>query len=518
MAAGLNATFPEPTNLAIAPPTRATPGAYPTAPGTVIPVSVLQSAIAQAVTQDASQFPTGMSATQAYSMVYQRLLVEENGGADPGPNGSITVTGSSTSGASGIIQAFQPALNDYNTANNTGYTTTMLASGALTAQTQMQIMTGIMANYATQVAANNPGLTGSSLATAAGLAYNIGVGGLQRAVADNVPGGVLTNANLAQALPALKTVVAAANKAGSAGAAAAAAASYVAGAVPATEAASAAAPVHPLVQANSGNAYAPESVIWDGLNNTPWWKLEGALVGNPALRRVPDAISFMLTLPPRDTGDYLTTVQGGQEKVVVRLNVGLQSIGQGASHQNSVEPTATGLLLNLWDSKPDMITAAGTTGTFMNAFGITSLMSATGSPAASAFLSTLVATFGNRNAAATQNANGLRVAAQDAFMELWALFKNNGIIRYHPQAIQDAAENGLMVNNATNLSGYQMRHRLGDVLGSGYVAMIYKDRTLMGRFKSFDLTANADSPYRWDFNFTFRVMSDFTPYNVQGVM
>lgn len=284
----------------------------------------------------------------------------------------------------------------------------------------------------------------------------------------------------------------------------------------------------PLSLNNDGSAYSPRTVIQDGLDNVPWWQLEGALVGNPNLRRVPDAVQFLLALPPRDTGSYLSTRSG---RVVIRLNVGLISLGQGSAHQNSIEPTGTGLLLTLWDSKPDMLTGSGTTGAFMNLGGLTDLMSQTGSAAASAFRRLLVASLGggsgvlNAQAAVLNQANGLRVAAQDAFMELWALFKNNGLIRYTLPEVQTSGlsstsptsqVNDALANLDTNLSGYQMRHRVGDIMNAGYVAMVYRDRTLLGQFKSFDLTANADSPYRWDFNFTFRVLSDFVPYNVYG--
>ena len=267
-------------------------------------------------------------------------------------------------------------------------------------------------------------------------------------------------------------------------------------------------------------------VITDGLDNTPWWMVEGTLVGNPGLRRIPDAITFMVQLPPQLTGELLRRPL--KQPTQLRLNVGLSTISQGSAHQNGIEPTGSGLLLNLWDSRPDIITASGTTGVFMNQFGVTSLMSS------NEFSKQLqdLASMGFRDPAGRASLLRLgsdtkfRVAAQDAFIELLSLFKSNGVIRYTPMQAVPASVDGKLSVRARNeqqwsaalgLSGYQMRHRVGDVMSSGYVIMNYKGRTLAGQFKSFDWTANADSPFRWDFNFTFRVMSDYVPYMIGGL-
>ena len=102
-------------------------------------------------------------------------------------------------------------------------------------------------------------------------------------------------------------------------------------------------------------------------------------------------------------------------------------------------------------------------------------------------------------------------------MELLSLFKSNGLQRFLPVAAPTRALGSSLAQEnawsaASGMTGYQMRFRVGDVLRAGYVEMTYKGRVLLGQFKSFEWSANAESPYRWDFNFTFRVATDFTPY------
>lgn len=449
---------------------------------------------------------------QIATQTFNSQLWQENTGSTSEPgSGVVTVAGQdfAQSGHWGLDQGNDAFFATYNATNpSTPVTTAGIAAGQVGLIPQVQAGAAGWAAGATAVANANPGVTNPTyLADLGNSAYMMGAHGLQTVINQAAPNG-LTDSNYATIRPQLR---AAAVAAATGNTAAGGSANGANGSPEAPVASAAVAAKSSLSQDNDGTALNPRMVIWDGLDNVPWWKLEGALVGNPKLRRIPDAIQFMLMLPPRDDGVYLPSTQGGTDKVLIRLNTGLTSLSQGSAHQNSIEPTATGILLNVWDSRPDMISASGTTGVFMNLGGLTDLMSCQQSPVASAFLEVLTATFTHLN----NTSNGLRVASQDAFMELWALFKNNGLIRYTGSEVVSGS-NDAMANTSTNLSGYQMRHRVGDIMDAGYVVMTYKDRTLMGQFKSFDLTANADSPYRWDFNFTFRVLSDFVPYTVNG--
>lgn len=258
-------------------------------------------------------------------------------------------------------------------------------------------------------------------------------------------------------------------------------------------------------------------VIDDGLDETPWWALENAVTGNPALQRIPPAISFRLVLDS-GTGSVLSDKDGAP--LEIRLVTGVKTFSTGSTQSNSVHPTATALLLNVWEGKPDMITVTGTTGVFMNQGGLTSLMSHKGSPLLLRMLlrNSTYNGIGGDWSGENDVKNRFRVAAQDAFIELLSLFKHNGTHRFTPmqQRTVQSARNEAAWSAAAGLTGYQMRSRAGDVLGAGYVEMVYKGRVMRGMFKTFEWTANAESPYRWDFSFTFRVMEDFTPY-IMGV-
>ena len=290
-----------------------------------------------------------------------------------------------------------------------------------------------------------------------------------------------------------------------------------------------------LAAAQNTTPLVPTAVIKDGLDNVPWWKVEGLLVGNPNLRRIPDALSFRVRLY-RDKGTVLTDSKG--QPIEVRLNCGVDNFSTGSTHQNTIEPTATALLMNVWEAKPDMINAHGTTGVFLNQFGLSDFMSANGSAQALGLYDIMDSAYSESPkalAAKLKMSNKFRVAAQDAFVELLSLFKSNGIQRFLPLDLaytaldkdgkpvvelvnQNAADakNEQAWSATAGLTGFQMRHRVGDVFQSGYVEMTYRGRVLLGQFKSFEWLASAESPFRWDFSFVFRVMRELTPYYLGG--
>ena len=68
-------------------------------------------------------------------------------------------------------------------------------------------------------------------------------------------------------------------------------------------------------------------------------------------------------------------------------------------------------------------------------------------------------------------------------------------------------------------TGYQMASRTGDIRRRGYVVFSYRQATYMGYFKSMNLTADANIPFQWNFDFTFRVEKAVVPifkYKTKG--
>ena len=279
----------------------------------------------------------------------------------------------------------------------------------------------------------------------------------------------------------------------------------------------------------------PVQVIQEGLNLASWWET-GNIVGNPHLRRIPTPSWFELRLNRTD-GTSLSDKSGAP--IQVRLNVSLQSVNVKSQHIVNREPTATGLMITFWGSQPDVLVGRGTTGAFVNQFGLAALMSNK--------LSAKTASWGKLiQDALKHNPGGLRalegaggtdvfrVAAQDAFAEMLMLFKNNGVTRFlpMPQWANDMVErsptgtaalaqgmavgtayddNASVFSPAAGATGYQMKARAGDVYTRGYVAFKYKGKTYLGYFKTLNFTASAASPFKWDFDFTFRVIKSFTP-------
>jgi hypothetical protein len=120
----------------------------------------------------------------------------------------------------------------------------------------------------------------------------------------------------------------------------------------------------------------------------------------------------------------------------------------------------------------------------------------------------------------------LRIAAQEAFIEMLSLFKNNGITRFHPEIVnriypQNKQGNGGVVSGeasrtsakepmnpwskAIGMSFTQATNRSNDVMTRGYVVFKYKNKTYLGYFKDINFEMDSNNPFRWNFNFTFQV-------------
>jgi hypothetical protein len=81
-----------------------------------------------------------------------------------------------------------------------------------------------------------------------------------------------------------------------------------------------------------------------------------------------------------------------------------------------------------------------------------------------------------------------------------------------PKALAEAEKNAKIWSPAAGSTGFQMLARAGDVYSRGYVAFKYKGATYLGYFKSFNFTADAKTPFKWDFDFTFRVLQSHNPF------
>jgi hypothetical protein len=103
-----------------------------------------------------------------------------------------------------------------------------------------------------------------------------------------------------------------------------------------------------------------------------------------------------------------------------------------------------------------------------------------------------------------------RVPAQDAFSELLQLFKNNGQIRFHSENYDGSFTNKSQVgpqewDEKTGMTAFQGNARNNDVFARGVITFRLKGSTYIGYFKTFNFTMNAQTPFTWDFDFTFYV-------------
>jgi hypothetical protein len=107
----------------------------------------------------------------------------------------------------------------------------------------------------------------------------------------------------------------------------------------------------------------------------------------------------------------------------------------------------------------------------------------------------------------------LRVAAQDAFVELLSLFRNNGITRYKRDNYEDG--DSVTINRDQiqqsvwsekyGDTSYTRNARNNDVMVKGNVVMKFKSNYYHGYFKSLSWTMDAENPFQWKFDFTFQV-------------
>jgi hypothetical protein len=290
----------------------------------------------------------------------------------------------------------------------------------------------------------------------------------------------------------------------------------------------------------------------DTLTNTAWYADTGLVTGNPRIRASVQPVSFVVYFDRNDPNQMLRDVNDAKtgRPIEIQLNTSLSSFEISSKHVYNRTPSRTGMHITLWGMEPDLISGQGTTGVFMNQFGITDFMSTVGinedikkllttgfkSPQFDLNTSTEQQATGAVIAGAVpqqspadlilaaQNTNdpneAFRVAAQDAFVEFLKLFQMNGSIWYHSQSYANGTNLGTIGQTQqesptawsaqTGATSFQQHSRNNDVMTRGYVAMRYRNNTYLGYFKSLSWTQDAESPFQWKFNFTFQVEKTYT--------
>ena len=258
-----------------------------------------------------------------------------------------------------------------------------------------------------------------------------------------------------------------------------------------------------------------ELIIPEGLDTKAWYDDPQAILGNPQLL-LSSPVTFTINLKEFDSTRPLPTTQGGTDPLVVRLNCSLSEVNVSMKHIINKTNSRTGFHLTFWGMEPDTITGSGSTGVFMNRTGVTEFMSTDGSLEDNGALTTAEQAYGN-NPTQLQLLKGndtpLRVAAQDAFLELLATFRNNGIIRYRKdnylpttsQTIDRLQLQQSVWSEKYGGSNLSRQARTNDIMVKGNVVMRFKSNIYHGYFKSLSWVMDAEHPFHWKFDFTFQV-------------
>ena len=276
------------------------------------------------------------------------------------------------------------------------------------------------------------------------------------------------------------------------------------------------------VSPNTLAAIEPSTVIVQGLDEQPWFLNPNELTGNPKIHTQGYPVTFAI-ITDRDTGSFLKDSQGNN--ISIRLNASMRSYNLQSSHIINRTPSRTGLHLTFWGMNADVISGECSTGLFMNQFGITTFLNMSDiSDQARQLINNAFQSTGNLTEVGTiiavSDPDELRIAAQDAFVEFLSLFKNNGVIWYHPDdystgTAPDQASSittGTQTKNfqsafspKTGLNTYEMKARNNDVFTRGYIVMNFRSSSYLGFFKSLSWYMDADKPFSWNFNFVFQV-------------
>lgn len=202
--------------------------------------------------------------------------------------------------------------------------------------------------------------------------------------------------------------------------------------------------------------------------------------------------------------------------IVIELNASLKQFSRQMKHVMRTTPTLTGLLVTMWGLEVDTITGSGSTGVFMNRLGLTDFPSLSNAP--DEVLAMVPTTIDESNF----DEGTFRVAAKDAFIELLALFKNNATVWFQNENYtgdtSQLVESGPDMWSPTTGSTVQQNHaRRNDVMTRGTVAMNFRNSTYHGYFNALNFTLDAETPFSWNFNFTFKVERTITNVPIPDV-
>jgi hypothetical protein len=260
----------------------------------------------------------------------------------------------------------------------------------------------------------------------------------------------------------------------------------------------------------------PPYVVTEGLDATPWWLMKGGVTENPWLKQVPAPVTFEVMLPNRT---MLSNTKAGNSSgtISIRLNASVSSFEVQSGHVVNKGLSRTGMHITMWGQEADLISGEANTGAFMNALGITSFLSV--SNISAQLQSQIAKAFTHSKASldydTSSTSNSLRIAARDAFMELLALFKANGVVWFRNSTTGSGtgATNPVGVDAfspQTGLSNYQMNARTNDVMARGQVIMKFRNSMYLGYFKSLEYEMEAERPFYWKFRFVFQVEKTLT--------
>lgn len=247
----------------------------------------------------------------------------------------------------------------------------------------------------------------------------------------------------------------------------------------------------------------------------PWFVDSSLMTGNPSVRSTVQPVSFKVYLS-RETQQILSNPTSGAP-IELQLNAGITQIEIQSKHVYNRTPSRTGQHITFWGMNPDLLTGSGSTGVFMNQYGITDWFSVANVPAdvtaeiMQAFSSPLSAD----NLALSSQPNFMRVAAQDAFVEFLKLFQMNGNVWFHNpnySGYQTGTQQSTPTvwSPQTGLTTAMQNARNNDVFSRGYVQMTFKNNVYLGYFKSLTWTQDAEKPFQWLFNFVFQVERTYT--------
>lgn len=255
--------------------------------------------------------------------------------------------------------------------------------------------------------------------------------------------------------------------------------------------------------------------IDNGLTDLPWYDDPSLITGHPHARKSVLPVSFRIFLS-QQTGEALVNPTT-KKPIELQLNASISTIEIQSKHMYNHTPSRTGHHVTFWGMQPDLLTGAGSTGVFMNQFGITDWFSVANvtddmqQQVQQAFQGGQDVILNN-----TSNPdNAYRVAAQDAFIEFLKMFQMNGnVYFYNPNyaGYQTGQEQSTPTgwSAQTGMNTLQQNARNNDVFSRGYVQMNFKNNTYLGYFKSMSWTMDAEKPFQWLFNFVFQVERTLT--------